>query len=604
MNLIRKNREFFLILLDVIIIVISYLSAYFMRIDIFENYQFIIILKFIPIAILLNLVISQFLGNYKSMWRYTSSSDVARLGISSIIANGLWFLIIILIPKINYIRSIPLIATMLILLTQLLVRFIYKSLINGNNPDNLENALIIGAGDAGAILLKELQISNKYNCKVIGFIDDSPLKQQKIIAGIQILGKVEDLDVISKKFKVDIVYIAIKNATKEQLNTIIERCRELSLKTKILYFREEEFDKPIIRDVSIEDLLGRGEICLETDKLNDEFNDRIVMVTGAGGSIGSELCRQILRFKPSKLIMVDIYENNMYALQQEIIMLQRKEKSVATEIICLIGSVRDEKRINEIMSTCHPDYVYHAAAHKHVPLVEDSPEEALKNNVLGTYNLVKCSINNNVKRFTLISTDKAVNPTNVMGATKRLCELVVQGYKDNGITKLSAVRFGNVLGSNGSVIPLFKEQIQNGGPVTVTDPDIQRYFMTIKEAAQLVIQSSIYSDNGEIFVLDMGNPVKILKLAEDLISLSGFQPYKDIDIIFTGLRPGEKMFEELILGNEGYYKTNNNLIFITKPNQITSDELESIICSIQDIIKLNESNEIVKEKVMHIIRQY
>lgn len=591
-------------LIDAIIIVISYLMAFFMRIDIFETYQFNSLIKFMPVVILINLIATRFMRIDKSLWRYTSSADAVRIAVSSLLANSLWFLVVVLFSGINYIRSIPLIASMLIILMQLFVRVVYKSVITATSSVGLQRAIIIGAGDAGSILLKELQISDKYHCKVIGFVDDNNLKQNKMISGIPVLGTINDLKKIASGNDIDIVYIAIKNASKAQMNRIIAECRTLSLNTKILHFKEEDYNKPTLRDVSIEDLLGRGEVALDTSALNESFNGKTVMVTGAGGSIGSELCRQILKFKPGKLVMVDIYENNMYTLQQEISMAKRKGENISTEIFCLIGSVRDANRINEIISSYQPQYVYHAAAHKHVPLVEDSPQEALKNNVLGTYNVVKCCIANKVNRFILISTDKAVNPTNTMGATKRLCELVVQGLKNNGFTKLSAVRFGNVLGSNGSVIPLFKEQILNGGPVTVTDPEIKRYFMTIKEAAQLVIQSSIYSENGEIFVLDMGTPVKILKLAEDLISLSGLRPYEDIDIIFTGLRPGEKMFEELILSNEGYYKTENDLIFITKPNNIVSEELETIINLIQEIIDSKESNDKIKEMVMAIIHQY
>ena len=462
-------------------------------------------------------------------------------------------------------------------------------------------AIIIGAGDAGSVLAREIAYSERYNSKIVGFVDESDAKQGKIVLGYPVLGRDIDLPEIAKKYDVKEAYVAIPTASQEKIKKILDMCQEAGLHTKIMVYGEKT-NNVSVRDVSIEDLLGRGEVHLDSTQIGSYLTNEVVFVSGAGGSIGSELCRQILKFKPSKLVMFDIYENNLYSLQQEINIKKRSnEINESIEEIYLIGSVRDKVRLDKVMEEYQPSVVFHAAAHKHVPLMEDSPKEAIKNNVFGTYKLVKSSIEHEVDRFILISTDKAVNPTNVMGATKRMCELIVQAMGKNGVTQISAVRFGNVLGSNGSVIPLFKQQIASGGPLTVTHPDIKRYFMTIPEAAQLVLQAGSYAHHGEIFVLDMGKPVKILKLAENLITLSGLRPYEDIKIEFTGLRPGEKMFEELSLNEEDFGRTENKLIFVAKPTPIELPELESKLKKLDNIVQNSDDLEAIKDVLLEEI---
>jgi len=430
--------------------------------------------------------------------------------------------------------------------------------------------IIIGAGDAGVSILREIERSDKINYAVKCFVDDDIMKQGTYISGVKVEGGREKLSELVKKYAVKEIYIAMPSAGGEVISEFVNICKKLGCTVKTLpgiyQFINGEVSVKNLKDVSIEDLLARKAISVNLDKAMDYVQDKVVMVTGGGGSIGSELCRQIASHNPHKLIIVDIYENNAYDIQQELI-----KKYPSLNLVTLIASVRDEKRMERIFATYKPQIVYHAAAHKHVPLMEESPNEAIKNNVFGTFKTAMLADKYAVKRFVLISTDKAVNPTNVMGATKRICEMIVQSFAKTSKTEFVAVRFGNVLGSNGSVVPLFKKQIEEGGPVLVTHPDIIRYFMTISEAVALVIQAGAYAKGGEIFVLDMGRPVKILDLAENLIRLSGFEPYKDIDIKFTGLRPGEKLYEEMLMSEEGLNETENKLIHIGKPIEMDYD---------------------------------
>ena len=608
---VRRHREFSLLMLDTVAVIVSYLLAYLIRMDFslsppdFQSAHFRAILLFLPVVILLNWAVLGLLKVNRSLWEYIGIDEIIRVCVSAALSNGVWFLVVLAAPIPNYIRSVPAIAAMLQMFLMLSSRRCYRLWRRSQmQKDRVLRALIIGAGSAGNILLRELIRNPVHNCRVIGFVDDAPSKWGKTVSGLEILGSTADLADIARKQRVNIVYIAIPSAGRQRISEVIQLCNDAKLKTRIMDYSvidQDEIGQNSIRDVSIDDLLGRGEIHLDNSEIGEYLSGKVVMVTGGGGSIGSELCRQILPFGPRQLIVMDIYENNKYALQQEIIMAKRQGKiGRQVEVICLIGSVRDRDRLDHILGKYHPDVLFHAAAHKHVPLVEDSPKEAVKNNVFGTYHTLMACIENRVGKFILISTDKAVNPTNVMGATKRMCELIVQSMRNNGVTKIGAVRFGNVLGSNGSVIPLFKEQIRNGGPVTVTDPEITRYFMTIPEAAQLVLQAGAYANEGDIFVLDMGRPVKILKLAEDLIRLSGLEPYKDIDIVFTGLRPGEKMYEELALGNEKRHKTANNLIYVNEPMEISREEIRKKLEKLKRVTS-EQNNQDVRKLILEII---
>ena len=433
--------------------------------------------------------------------------------------------------------------------------------------------MIIGAGKAGTLILKEMKASEKVHGYPVCMIDDDKDKQGRVIDGVSVMGSRKDIARLVREKEIDEIYVSIPTAPPEDIKDILKICQGTGCQVKILpgvyQLMNGEVTISRLRKVEIEDLLGREQVNVNLDEIMGYVKGKVVLVTGGGGSIGSELCRQLAGHKVKQLIIFDIYENNAYEIQQEL-----KRKYPDLDMVVLIGSVRNTNRLDYLFRTYRPDIVYHAAAHKHVPLMEDSPNEAIKNNVLGTYKAARAAIKYKAQRFILISTDKAVNPTNIMGASKRLCEMVVQMSNQKSSTEFVAVRFGNVLGSNGSVIPLFKQQIESGGPVTVTHKDIIRYFMTIPEAVSLVIQAGAYAKGGEIFVLNMGNPVRILDMAENLIRLSGYEPYKDIDICFTGLRPGEKLYEELLMDEEGLQKTVNDRIFIGKPIDMDYDRFE------------------------------
>ena len=490
------------------------------------------------------------------------------------------------------------------------IKLIYRTYRKHLNRSEVakRNALIIGAGDGGYLMLKELTQNEKYNVNVVGFIDDK--KIGSVISGYKVLGDTYDIPSAVSKYDVQCAFIAIPSADKENIRRIYDICQSVKLETKIMKDSQDILDDSLkpknipLHDISIEDLLGRGEVHLDQSEIKSYLTDRIVAVTGAGGSIGSELCRQIVRFKPKKLIMIDINENYLYMLEQEFNRNRTHglmDKDI--EIVSIITSIRDFTALIDVFKKYQPEVVFHAAAHKHVPLMETRPMEAIKNNVFGTNNVIKACIKNKVSRFIMISTDKAVNPTNVMGASKRMTEMILQANGNNGVTKMAAVRFGNVLGSNGSVIPIFKGQIAEGGPVTITDKNIIRYFMTIPEAAQLVLQAGFYADKGEIFVLDMGQPVKILDLAEKMIRLSGYKPYEDIDIVEIGLRPGEKMFEELRLDGETTTRTKNNLIFKNNVMDITMEEINEKLKELSKVINEEASNEKIKECILKLIKE-
>ncbi|MDO4294177.1 MAG: nucleoside-diphosphate sugar epimerase/dehydratase [Eubacteriales bacterium] len=435
------------------------------------------------------------------------------------------------------------------------------------NRKNSVSVMIIGAGEAGNTIIKEIVTSNYSTMVIRCIIDDDKNKWGQFIQGIKVVGGRDKIIESADLYDIDEIFLAIPSASPAQIRDILEICKETSCKLRSLpglyQLVNGEVNVSKLRDVEVEDLLGREPIRVDMDSILGYVQNKVVLVTGGGGSIGSELCRQIATHKPAQLIVFDIYENNAYDLQQEL-----KEKFPELKLTVLIGSVRNTNRINSVFETYHPDIVYHAAAHKHVPLMEDSPNEAVKNNVFGTWKTAMAAAQNGAEKFVMISTDKAVNPTNIMGASKRICEMIVQTFNRHYDTEFVAVRFGNVLGSNGSVIPLFKKQIAAGGPVTVTHPDIIRYFMTIPEAVSLVLQAGAYARGGEIFVLDMGEPVKILDLAKNLIRLSGYRVDEDIKIVFTGLRPGEKLYEELLMKEEGLQDTANRLIHIGRPIEL------------------------------------
>lgn len=583
----KKCREGILCTIDLSIVLISFFLAYWSKVD-FNLYRLGTIdsvsIAVALIAILIVYTLSFLIFRiHKSLWKYIGLVEAFRIGLSVFCASLVLTLTVLFSSLNGFYISVIFIAGLLTILLMFNVRLVYRLLrkyaskLNDEGPR--ENVIIVGAGDGGYILSKEIAQNDKMNVNVVGFADDK--RVNKVINGQRVLGSTYDLPELVTKYQINTAYIAIPSATKAEIRRINDICQSLKLKTKIMKEADTLLEdegasaKHPIADISIEDLLGRGEIKLQQEEIGSYIGNRVIAVTGAGGSIGSELCRQIVRFKPKRLVMIDINENSLYMLEQEF--NRNKVHGVMNkdiEILSLIVSIRDYAAVNQVFKQYQPEVVFHAAAHKHVPLMETRPQEAIKNNVFGTNNVIQACIKNKVSRFIMISTDKAVNPTNVMGATKRMTEMLLQANGDNGVTKMAAVRFGNVLGSNGSVIPIFKQQIAEGGPVTITDKNIVRYFMTIPEAAQLVLQAGYYADKGEIFVLDMGEPVKILDLAEKMIRLSGYKPYEDIDIIEIGLRPGEKMYEELHLSGETRTKTKNDLIFRNNVMGIEKAELE------------------------------
>ena len=539
------------------------------------------------------------MGMYDSLWRYAEIVEFFRLCLASALAVGIFVAVTLALWASE--RRIPisvyfLSATFASALT-LYARLTYRMFRNTKIAQGgltRRRTLVIGAGDAASTLLHELSKNKSPDMNIICCVDDAPEKVGRNIMGIEIMGTTDDIPELVERCEIETLLLAIPTVDEENKRRILGICNKTKCNVRILpdivkLIADGKDILSRIRDVRVEDVLGRPEIELK-DSTNKLITGKTVMVTGGGGSIGSELCRQIAMCSPKKLIILDIYENSAYSIQQEL--LRRYGKRLNLHV--LIASVRDSKKIDALFRANRPDVVFHAAAHKHVPLMENSPEEAVKNNVFGTYNVACAADRYGAERFVLISTDKAVNPTNVMGATKRVCEMIVQALAQKSKTKFVAVRFGNVLGSNGSVLPLFKEQIAAGGPVTVTDPEIVRFFMTIPEAVQLVLEAGQMGKGGEIFVLDMGKPVKILDLAENLIKLSGLIPYKDIEIKFTGLRPGEKLYEELLMDEEGVRKTGNRKIFIGSPLGLSKDTFFEQLAELKKIAYSNRSENLVQ----------
>lgn len=538
---------------------------------------------------------------YSTVWAYAGVGELLRI-ITACILSVSAEMIYAFIFHIRMPRSYMLMKLLFFITAVCVIRFANRitRMFTSTTLKKQKRTMLIGAGRSGDVVVRELKNSVYSENKIVCIIDDDKMKQGRFLNGIKVVGGREKIVESCEKYNVEEIIVAMPTATALQKREIINICQKTNCQIMTLpgiyQLANGEVDIQKIRKVDVEDLLGRDSIRINLDEISGYIKNKTVLVTGGGGSIGSELCRQISKYEPKELIIFDIYENNAYQIQQE---LRRSYPDL--NLTVLIGSVRDRERVNDLFAKYRPDLVFHAAAHKHVPLMEDSPAEAIKNNVFGTFNVATAASEYGAEKMVLISTDKAVNPTNVMGASKRMCELIIEMMNDNSDTEFVAVRFGNVLGSNGSVIPLFKKQIEHGGPVTVTHKDIIRYFMTIPEAVSLVLQAGSYAKGGEIFVLDMGDPVRIDDLARNMIKLSGFEPDVDIKVEYTGLRPGEKLFEELLLNTEGIEKTPNDLIFIGHPSKVSKEELLSHLDVLKNAEKMtqdelrNEIHSIVKE---------
>lgn len=523
---------------------------------------------------------------YRSVWRYASANELVNI-VGATACASLAQLVYCKFTDNRMPRSYSVLYFFLLTLAICCIRFGYRILRLINNKrmnllgkEHCANVMIIGAGAGGDMILKEIENSRYLSMRAKCIIDDQPGCHGKLMRGVPIVGGRESILDAVGRYSIDEIIFAIPSAGVQTRKEILDICKESGCKLRTIPGTYQLINGDVsvssLKEVEIEDLLGREPIRINTEEVLEHVGGKVVLVTGGGGSIGSELCRQLAAHHPKQLIILDIYENNAYDIQQELV-----RKYPDLDLVVLIASVRNKERIDSIFETYRPNIVYHAAAHKHVPLMENSPHEAIKNNVFGTYKVAQAADRYGVDKFVLISTDKAVNPTNIMGASKRLCEMLIQSMNRSSRTNYVAVRFGNVLGSNGSVIPLFKKQIAEGGPVTVTHPDIIRYFMTIPEAVSLVLQAGAYAKGGEIFVLDMGEPVKILDLATNLIKLSGYRVGEDIQIVFTGLRPGEKMYEELLMNEEGLKETANKMIFIGKPIEFDEEEFRSQLAGLE-----------------------
>lgn len=598
-----------LVLVDAFIATVTPILALMMRFDFFyskipsEYLQPVI--NFLPLNIISVVVIFAAFKLYSSIWSFAGESEAYNIvfasGTQTILTAFVLLLLNLRLPRSYYIMY-PILLCVFTIVTRFSYRFLRRvKNLRMHDQRKQRNTMIIGAGEAAKVIIRELDSSQFLDQKIKCVIDDNPYKKGKYISGYKIIGDRNAIVSCVEKYRIDDIIIAIPSADRKTMKGILDICKETDTKLKTLpgmyQLINDEVSVAKLREVEIEDLLGRDSVKVDLEHIVKYINGKTVMVTGGGGSIGSELCRQIAYYGVKQLVIVDIYENNAYEIQQELI-----HNNPELNLIVLIASVRNTHRIAEIMKTYKPEIVFHAAAHKHVPLMENSPNEAIKNNVFGTYKTAIAAGENGVKKFVQISTDKAVNPTNIMGASKRICEMIIQMLNNRYSTEFVAVRFGNVLGSNGSVIPLFRKQIEQGGPVLVTHPEIIRYFMTIPEAVSLVLQAGAYAKGGEIFVLDMGEPVKILDLAKNLIRLSGYKVGKDIQIEFTGLRPGEKLYEELLMDEEGLQETENKLIHIGKPIQFDELVFEEQLKELQQLAKVDAVN--IKEKVKEIVPTY
>ena len=615
MRHLRKHRNVILRILDILVIIFSYFIS-----ESIINNSFDIANKLNPtflytvgLALIIYIGLFQIFKTYKNITRYENGNDylvyvlACLIGYIIISVLKLVFNINIANSRVNMVAALIIVTTVIgyrVTLRLILTEWPYKS-TNKENEDNRKNVLIIGAGEATRIVIRTLKTTMRDMYHIVGLIDDNVNKINYVISGNKIIGTRQDIPKICKEKNVELILFTISNISNKDRKDILSICQETNCKVRILPGTKDIIKNKNLmdsfRDVEIEDLLGRDTVKLDNRNIKGLIENNAILVTGGGGSIGSELCRQIINYNPKKLIIVDIYENNLYDIEQEL-----KAKYPNTEICAIVASVRDKKRLEEIFAVYKPYLVFHAAAHKHVPLMETSPLEAIKNNVFGTLNTVNCADKYNVKKFILISTDKAVNPTNIMGATKRLCEMIIQAKNQESNTEYAAVRFGNVLGSNGSVVPLFKKQIAKGGPVTVTDKEITRFFMTIPEAVSLVLQAMTFAKGGEIFVLDMGEPVKIYDMAVNLIKLSGYEPNVDIPIEITGLRPGEKLYEEILMNEEGLQETKHDKIHIAKPMDINIEMITKKLSKLQFLLENsdNENKKEIKEIIKEVVPTY
>lgn len=606
-EIIRYERMIVVAVLDFVSIYASFLFALWIRFDLSFNAiepQFLsFALSFVPIWAFISIIVFWFFKLYNSIWSFVSGDEVFKI-VESYAVLAVFAIIFYFTKLIRMPRSVIVIGFILCFICTVVLRFSYRFLrlirhkFKDEADENKMNVMIIGAGSAGMAILGELDPKiSKVRC----FIDDNPAKKNKLLHGIPIAGTRDAIVSAVEKYSIALIVFAIPSASNKDKKEILEICAKTGCQVQVLpgVYQLVNGDVSLsqLRNVDAQDLLGRDQIKVNNSEILQSIAGKVVMVTGGGGSIGSELCRQIAKAGPKQLIIFDIYENNAYDIQQE---LNHTCPDLNLEV--LIGSVRNTARVEYVLNTYKPELVFHAAAHKHVPLMEDSPNEAIKNNVFGTLKMAQMSSKYGVKRFVLISTDKAVNPTNIMGASKRICEMVVQMMDRESETEFVAVRFGNVLGSNGSVIPLFKKQIAEGGPVTVTHPDITRFFMTIPEAVSLVLQASYYAKGGEIFVLDMGQPVRIDDMARNLIRFSGLEPDIDIKIEYTGLRPGEKLYEELLMDEEGLQDTDNNMIHIGKPIEMDDEKFKKDLERLREAYELEVTN--MKEIVEEIVPTY
>ena len=592
-------KTFLLGALDLLIVLVSFLVAIK-----FEDMQFSLKDAAIQNTILSIMIMYIFTlniaGVYKGIIKYTSTKDYLTIGAVALVVATVFCTAKEYVKFFTLESNVILLAAILMAVFSITLRvfirsFIYAMAASGKNTK--KRLLIIGAGQSTSQVIKTLQTTLAYEYSIVGIIDDNPQKLNRVMYGVKIIGNRDDIISICENEKIDVIFFSIDNIKPKEKNKILKICDKTNAKVKIVLPLNQIISgknlNEALRDVEVEDLLGREPIELNDNKISEYLLGKTVLVTGAGGSIGSELCRQIIKFKPKKIIMLDIYENTLYETEME---LRQAYKNAP--IITIIASVRDRERMEEVFDQYRPEVVFHAAAHKHVPLMEISPVEAIKNNVFGTYNLVNCSDKYGVEKFTFISTDKAVNPTSIMGASKRICEMILQAKNRNSKTTFAAVRFGNVLGSHGSVIPLFKKQIEAGGPVTVTHKEITRYFMLIPEAVGLILQSATFANGGEIFVLDMGEPVKIYDLAKTLIKMSG----KNVPIEIVGLRKGEKLYEELLMAEEGLIKTLHEKIMISKINAPTDEEIKDMIIKLDEVVqRKNVTRNEVKELIKQIV---
>ena len=611
-EIIKKNRNVLLILIDILIIISCYIaSILFLNVPI-DNIKVLVVQ--IAVVVIVYQIFLNIFRMYQNMMRYEVGKDYIKYIISAFLS----MIILSIVYKafsLEYINlKVNVLSGVLIAGTFVMYRLAGRSIlsrrmskyekINKNQDNKANNLLIIGAGMGAREIIIAIKnnMRDKYN--IVGIIDDDISKINHYILGVKVLGTRYDIPKIAKEKNVDLIFFAINKIDAVSRKKILEICQETGVKTRVLPTTLEVIAKQgamnSLRDVQIEDLLGRDPVHLDNKNINSLIKNKTVLVTGGGGSIGSELCRQIVKYDPKRLVILDIYENNLYDIEMEL-----RAEYPKLNLEAIVASVRDNARLNNVFETYKPEIVFHAAAHKHVPLMEKSPLEAIHNNVFGTYNVVNCADEYGVEKFVLISTDKAVNPTNIMGASKRVCEMIVQAKNKVSKTEYVAVRFGNVLGSNGSVIPLFKKQIERGGPVTVTHKDITRFFMTIPEAVQLILQAVTYAKGGEIFVLDMGEPVKIYDLAVSLIKLLGYEPNVDIPIEITGLRPGEKLYEEILMSEEGLTSTKHDKIFISKPMHMEMTELEEKLNILKEL-EYNEkySNENIKNTMKEVVTTY